>query len=173
MAQPPARSIRARGDAQLNYLDHRLEDAPPALENSAPWGGRVGMAGQDGQEALGKRSEKIRGASTVRHRRVAGGPRLGPLPGLPDEDIAQDGAPREVEPRFCEAFATWPRRFEAALRIRRPAPEGSQAVPEPTAAAKPPTGLGREPSAAVDRRDRVAAIDRRHVHARPNCFEMV
>jgi uncharacterized circularly permuted ATP-grasp superfamily protein/uncharacterized alpha-E superfamily protein len=59
------------------------------------------MAGHDGQESSRASSE----ANKV-SRRVAQWTRdYAPLPGIPDEYIAQDGAPRAVWSRFFDAFA--------------------------------------------------------------------
>src|SRR3981081_1507439 len=61
------------------------------------------------------------------HRRVAQWPRdYVRLPGIPDEYIAQDGAPREVWTRFFDAFASLTpgeieKRFGAADRHLREA----------------------------------------------------
>jgi len=59
------------------------------------------MAGHDGQESSRASNE----ANKV-SRRVAQWTRdYAPLPGIPDEYIAQDGAPRAVWSRFFDAFA--------------------------------------------------------------------
>src|SRR3954467_7640815 len=77
------------------------------------------MAGQ----AESSRGGKVRPG----HRRVAQWTRdYVPLPGIPDEYIAQDGTPREVWSRFFEAFSSLPpadieRRFGAADRHLREA----------------------------------------------------
>src|SRR6267142_6974106 len=88
-------------------------------------GRRVGMAGDAGQGS-GQGSSQ---ASKPRpgHRRVAHWTRgYARLPGIPDEYMAQDGAPREVWARFFDAFATLSpadieRRFESADRHLREA----------------------------------------------------
>src|ERR1700679_2004651 len=85
------------------------------------------MAGQAGSSQGS--SQGSRDGSKVRpgHRRVAQWTRgYSPLPGIPDEYIAQDGAPRPVWTRFFEAFATLApadieRRFGAADRHLREA----------------------------------------------------
>src|SRR6202789_3343039 len=85
------------------------------------------MAGQAGSSQGS--SQGSRDGSKVRpgHRRVAQWTRgYSPLPGIPDEYIAQDGAPREVWTRFFEAFATLSpgdieRRFGSADRHLREA----------------------------------------------------
>src|SRR3981189_822630 len=87
------------------------------------------MAGQDGQESVGASVRTNNQGSKPRpaHRRGAQGPRdYVRLHGIPDEYIAQDGAPREVWTRFFEAFATLApadieRRFGSADRHLREA----------------------------------------------------
>jgi uncharacterized circularly permuted ATP-grasp superfamily protein/uncharacterized alpha-E superfamily protein len=66
------------------------------------------MAGHDGQESTRESSRAGSQASKARpgHRRVAQWTRdYVRLPGIPDEYIAQDGAPRPVWTRFFDAFA--------------------------------------------------------------------
>src|SRR3984893_17990796 len=83
------------------------------------------MAGHDGQEnsRASSQGSKARPAS----RRVAQWMRdYVRLPGIPDEFIAQDGAPRAVWTRFFDAFATLTpgeieRRFGSADRHLREA----------------------------------------------------
>jgi len=83
------------------------------------------MAGRDGRESIGASSQGTR----VRpgNRRVAQWARdYVRLPGIPDEYIGQDGAPRAVWTRFFEAFASLSpadieRRFGAADRHLREA----------------------------------------------------
>ena len=82
------------------------------------------MAGQDGQESrASSQASKARPAN----RRVAQWARdYVRLPGIPDEYIAQDGAPRPVWTRFFDAFASLTpaeidRRFGAADRHLREA----------------------------------------------------
>src|SRR4030081_2777482 len=87
--------------------------------------GRVGMAGHAGQGS-GQGSNQGTKARPG-NRRVAQWTRdYARLPGIPDEYIAQDGAPREVWTRFFEAFATLApadieRRFGTADRHLREA----------------------------------------------------
>src|SRR5216684_793858 len=83
------------------------------------------MAEQDGQESIRTSSQGSKPRPA--HRRVAQWTRdYVRLPGIPDEYIAQDGAPREVWTRFFEAFATLApadieRRFGSADRHLREA----------------------------------------------------
>jgi hypothetical protein len=66
------------------------------------------MAGHDGQESTREGSRAGSQASKARpgQRRVAQWTRdYVRLPGIPDEYIAQDGAPRPVWTRFLDAFA--------------------------------------------------------------------
>ena len=66
------------------------------------------MVGQAGQGSSHGSSQGSRDGGKVRpgHRRVAQWTRgYARLPGIPDEYIGQDGAPREVWTRFFEAFA--------------------------------------------------------------------
>src|SRR3982075_4323234 len=82
------------------------------------------MSGNDGQESRASgEANKVRPGQ----RRVAQWTRdYVPLPGIPDEYIAQDGAPRAVWTRFFDAFATLTpgeieRRFGSADRHLREA----------------------------------------------------
>src|SRR3979490_2892531 len=83
------------------------------------------MAGHDGQES--SRASSQGNKARPGNRRVAQWTRdYVRLPGIPDEYIAQDGAPREVWTRFFEAFATLTpgdieRRFGSADRHLREA----------------------------------------------------
>src|SRR6202165_5475800 len=87
------------------------------------------MAGHDGQESSRASSRASSQGSKARpgHRRVAQWTRdYVRLPGIPDEFIAQDGAPRAVWTRFFEAFAALTpgdieRRFGSADRHLREA----------------------------------------------------
>src|SRR5471032_1047982 len=87
------------------------------------------MVGQAGQGSSHGSSQGSREGSKVRpgHRRVAQWTRgYARLPGIPDEYIGQDGAPREVWTRFFEAFAELTpadieRRFGSADRHLREA----------------------------------------------------
>src|SRR3954454_1141193 len=87
------------------------------------------MAGHDGQESGGASSRAGSQAGRARPgtRRVAQWTRdYARLPGIPDEYIGQDGAPRAVWTRFFEAFAALApadieRRFAAADRHLREA----------------------------------------------------
>ena len=87
------------------------------------------MVGQAGQGSSHGSSQGSREASKVRpgHRRVAQWTRgYARLPGIPDEYIGQDGAPREVWTRFFEAFSELTpgdieRRFGSADRHLREA----------------------------------------------------
>src|SRR6202051_871577 len=87
------------------------------------------MTGQAGQGSSHGSSHGSREGSRVRpgHRRVAQWTRgYSRLPGIPDEYIGQDGAPREVWTRFFEAFAELTpgdieRRFGSADRHLREA----------------------------------------------------
>src|ERR1700688_2955926 len=87
------------------------------------------MAGQDGQESVGASVRANNQGSKPRpaHRRVAQWTRdYVRLPGIPDEYIAQDGAPRPVWERFFGAFAALApgdteRRFGSADRHLREA----------------------------------------------------
>ena len=123
------------------------------------------MAGHDGQ---GSSRASSQGAKARRaNRRVAQWTRdYVRLPGIPDEYIGQDGAPRAVWTRFFDAFAALtPGRNRAAFRLRRPASARSRSnLSRPRRNRRP--ALAVEPSAAADRRDRLAAIDRRHRAAR-------
>jgi uncharacterized circularly permuted ATP-grasp superfamily protein/uncharacterized alpha-E superfamily protein len=87
------------------------------------------MVGQAGQGSSQGSSQGTREGSKLRpgHRRVAQWTRgYARLPGIPDEYIGQDGAPREVWTRFFEAFAELTpgdieRRFGSADRHLREA----------------------------------------------------
>jgi len=87
------------------------------------------MVGQAGQGSSHGSSQASREGSKVRpgHRRVAQWTRgYARLPGIPDEYIGQDGAPREVWTRFFEAFSELTpgdieRRFGSADRHLREA----------------------------------------------------
>src|SRR3954467_10322118 len=89
------------------------------------------MAGHDGQESGGASGGASSRASHSKARpstrRVAQWTRgYSRLPGIPDEYIAQDGAPRAVGTRFLDAFAELipadiERRFGAADRHLREA----------------------------------------------------
>src|SRR5258708_36976852 len=66
------------------------------------------------------------------------------LPGIPDEFIGADGAPREVWSRFFDAFAALTpadieRRFASRDRHSRESGVASSAPREPSAAVRPPT----------------------------------
>ena len=78
----------------------------------------------------------------------------------------QDGAPRAVWTRFFDAFAALtPGRHRAAFRRRRPASARSRRHLSRARRNRRPA-LAAEPSAAADRRGRLAAIVRRHRAAR-------
>src|SRR5215510_3515336 len=82
------------------------------------------------------------------------------LPGIPDEFIGPDGAPRAVWTRFFDAFATLAppeieRRFASADRHLREAGVTYRAP-----------AVGSEPFAADHRRRRLAATHRGHRAAR-------
>ena len=127
------------------------------------------MAGHDGQE--GGRASSQGSRARPANRRVAQWMRdYVRLPGIPDEYIAQDGAPRAVWTRFFDAFATLsPGRHRAAVRRRRPSSAGSRRdLPRARRDRRP--ALAAEPSAAADRRGRLAAIDRRHRRSARNCW---
>jgi uncharacterized circularly permuted ATP-grasp superfamily protein/uncharacterized alpha-E superfamily protein len=87
------------------------------------------MAGHDGQESTRESTRASSQGSKARpgHRRVAQWTRdYVRLPGIPDEYIAQDGAPRAVWTRFFDAFAALTpgdieRRFGTADRHLREA----------------------------------------------------
>src|SRR5471032_3358432 len=86
----------------------------------------VGQAGQ-GSSHGSSRASSAGGKARPGNRRVAQWTRgYAPLPGIPDEYIRQDGAPREVWTRFFEAFAELTpadieRRFGSADRHLREA----------------------------------------------------
>src|ERR1700682_5141545 len=86
----------------------------------------AGNAGQRSGQGSGQGSSHGNKARPA-NRRVAQWTRdYGRLPGIPDEYIAQDGAPREVWTRFFDAFATLTpseieRRFGSADRHLRKA----------------------------------------------------
>ncbi len=62
------------------------------------------MAGRDGRESVGASSQGTK--ARPGNRRVAQWTRdYVRLPGIPDEYIGQDGAPRAVWTRFFDAFA--------------------------------------------------------------------
>ena len=85
---------------------------------------------------------------------------------FPTNISRQDGAPREVWTRFFDAFAELtPGRYRAAFRLRRPASAGSRRDLSRARRNRRPA-VAAEPSAAPDRRGRMAAIDRRHRAAR-------
>src|SRR3982074_3870273 len=113
------------------------------------------MAGHDGQESSRASSRTSSQGSKARpaNRRVAQWTRdYVRLPGIPDEYIAQDGAPREVWTRFFDAFATLSpadieRRFESADRHLREAGVTYRAPGETAdgpVAPRPPPPLGRQ-----------------------------
>ena len=123
------------------------------------------MAGHDGQESSRASSQGTK--ARPGNRRVAQWTRdYVRLPGIPDEYIGQDGAPRAVWTRFFDAFASLsPGRHRAPLRLRRPASARSRRDLSRARRDRRPA-LAAEPSAAADRRGRLAAIDRRHRAAR-------
>ncbi len=101
------------------------------------------------------------------HRRVAQWTRdYVRLPGIPDEYIAQDGAPREVWTRFFDAFAALtPADIERRFGCGRPASARSRRHLSRARRDRRPAVVA-QPSAAADRRGRMAAIMRRHRAAR-------
>src|SRR6202161_1732542 len=98
------------------------------------------MVGQAGQGSSHGSSHGSREGSRVRpgHRRVAQWTRgYARLPGIPDDYIGEDGAPREVWTRFFEAFAELTpgdieRRFGSADRHLREAGVSYRAPGEAT-----------------------------------------
>ena len=116
------------------------------------------MAGQPATEAVRRAARPVRA-----NRRVAQWTRgYARLPGIPDEYIAPGRrAARGLDPVLRGLCRTDAWRYRAAFRLRRPASAGSRRDLS-RARRNRRAALAAEPSAASDRRGRVAAIDRRH-----------
>ena len=84
------------------------------------------------------------------------------LPGIPDEYIGEDGAPRAAWSRFFDAFAALvASRYRAAFRLRRPASaRGRRHLSRARRDRRP--AVAAQPSAAHHRRGRLAATDHGH-----------
>src|SRR5258705_11496490 len=101
----------------------------------------VGQAGQgDSQESRARPVNRRMAQWTRDYAR---------LPGIPDEYIGQDGAPRAVWSRFFDAFATLsPAEIERRFASAHPPPrEGGVADRGPRATAAPPWLLSPLPLA--------------------------